>query len=380
MSVDLEVTVGGRPANVLSKGRAGSCAEVAEALSVPADCAGIDRVVFEVPEGVEGCYVPVAIRAGGVLSNFTTIAVAPEDQPCPDLPAGMKTADLERLANGESLSLAVAELARFHMRIVTPERPEEQVNFDLAWASFNRYLPQQLLASKASHSLVRSGAPSPGFCLLGPYSASYDIPMPSITGAGDSGLLLSAGSSLSLAGPGRNATLPRVNRQYISVVGGRFTPAGVNLPLFLAPGGYALSGGADTAQVGEIRAALTLPEPAQWTNHQAILEVLRSQDLEVTWESQAAGQELVTVFGITGDTEKSPVAFLCVERASKGSFVIPQSFLSALPPSRDVQGVAGGWLGIAVSSRESDGVLSATGIDAGRFGYVWIEMKNLAFR
>jgi hypothetical protein len=132
--------------------------------------------------------------------------------------------------------------------------------------------------------------------------------------------------------------------------------------------------------VGEIRAALTLPEPAQWTNHQTILEVLRSQDLEVTWESQAAGQELVTVFGITGDTEKSPVAFLCVERASKGSFVIPQSLLSALPPSRDVQGAGGGWLGIAVSSRESDGVLSATGIDAGRFGYVWIEMKNLAFR
>jgi uncharacterized protein (TIGR03437 family) len=51
MPVDAEVYVGGKRAAVTYKGRSGCCA-------------GIDQIVFTVPEGVEGCYVPVVVKTG----------------------------------------------------------------------------------------------------------------------------------------------------------------------------------------------------------------------------------------------------------------------------------------------------------------------------
>ena len=55
--VPVEVYVGGKRADVTYRGRSGCCA-------------GIDQIVFTVPQGVEGCYVPVVVKTGDVVSNF----------------------------------------------------------------------------------------------------------------------------------------------------------------------------------------------------------------------------------------------------------------------------------------------------------------------
>ena len=53
----VEVFVGTSAARISYAGRSGCCA-------------GLDQIAFEIPASVSGCFVPVAVRSGGVVSNF----------------------------------------------------------------------------------------------------------------------------------------------------------------------------------------------------------------------------------------------------------------------------------------------------------------------
>ena len=59
-----QIYVGGQLAAIEYSGRS-SC------------CVGVDQVNFRVPTGVTGCRVPVTVKAGDVVGNYTTIAVVP---------------------------------------------------------------------------------------------------------------------------------------------------------------------------------------------------------------------------------------------------------------------------------------------------------------
>ncbi len=63
------VTVGGQPAAVLYAGRSGCCA-------------GLDQIHVVIPQGPQGCDVPVVLTAGGVVSNTATVAIAPPGANC----------------------------------------------------------------------------------------------------------------------------------------------------------------------------------------------------------------------------------------------------------------------------------------------------------
>jgi uncharacterized protein (TIGR03437 family) len=76
----VQVRVGGVVAIVGSQGRA-SC------------CSGVDQIQFTVPDGVPGCYVPVAVQTSGGISNFATISIAPSGSACSD-PLGWSASDL----------------------------------------------------------------------------------------------------------------------------------------------------------------------------------------------------------------------------------------------------------------------------------------------
>ena len=77
----VEVYVGGKKAEISYRGRSGCCA-------------AIDQIVFAVPQGVEGCYVPVVVKVGDVVSNFVTMSVAPNGGVCTD-PNGISGTQLE---------------------------------------------------------------------------------------------------------------------------------------------------------------------------------------------------------------------------------------------------------------------------------------------
>jgi len=68
--VPVGITVGGVPATRLYAGR-------------QPETAAVDNIYFTVPAGTTlGCYVPVAITAGGVAANTTVIAITADGSPC----------------------------------------------------------------------------------------------------------------------------------------------------------------------------------------------------------------------------------------------------------------------------------------------------------
>ncbi len=73
VAATVTVTIGGRPASKLYSGRS-PC------------CSGVDQVLVKVPDDAPlGCWVPVQIRAGSLVSNTVTMAIAgPGDAACTD--------------------------------------------------------------------------------------------------------------------------------------------------------------------------------------------------------------------------------------------------------------------------------------------------------
>ena len=105
-SVPVEVYVGGKRADVTYRGRSGCCA-------------GIDQIVFTVPQGVEGCYVPVVVKIGDVVSNFTTMTVSSRAGSCTDL-SGMSANQLESAQRSGTLRTGGVSLTRTVSKISVP--------------------------------------------------------------------------------------------------------------------------------------------------------------------------------------------------------------------------------------------------------------------
>ncbi len=68
-SVPIQVFIGGKLANVLFRGR-NAC------------CTAVDTVYVTVPQDVSGCAVSVIMQIGNVVSNSTTISIAPTGRTC----------------------------------------------------------------------------------------------------------------------------------------------------------------------------------------------------------------------------------------------------------------------------------------------------------
>lgn len=98
LPIDVEVYVGGRRASVTYKGRSGCCS-------------GIDQIFFVVPEGVAGCYVPVVVKIGDIVSNFSTIAVAPAGASVCSDPTGYGAQELQTAQNTGNLRVGTISRA-----------------------------------------------------------------------------------------------------------------------------------------------------------------------------------------------------------------------------------------------------------------------------
>jgi hypothetical protein len=88
---EVEMLVGDKTAKTLYAGPA-------------ACCAGMDQIIFEVPTGIEGCFVPVAAKFsdGEFSRNIATVSIAGSGGVCAD-PHNLPASDLARLQNGEIL-------------------------------------------------------------------------------------------------------------------------------------------------------------------------------------------------------------------------------------------------------------------------------------
>lgn len=94
---NITVYVGDTAASVIYHGRSGF--------------AGLDQINFQIPAGVTGCYVPVAVQAGsalGNIGNFATIAVSDSGDICTDSIMGQDL--VSQLAAGQTVDFGYIRL------------------------------------------------------------------------------------------------------------------------------------------------------------------------------------------------------------------------------------------------------------------------------
>ena len=396
-----EVFVGGQPASVQYAGRSGCCA-------------GMDQIVFQVPATAPlGCFVPVSIRSGAVVSNFTTIPIGTHDRACSD-PVGVSSDIVARLAAGQAVNVGVAAvgpipilqsvgfsftqgLADRFSRMLHANVTEQQVKriitargsarTRLLKAEMKRYatiLNGRQMDVRAAIRLARSfndnGAaagftrlagldgltsqfgsilPPAGTCTV-TNASSFNSRWPGVTTSARD-----AGTQMVLTGPVGTRILTRIsNGEYQADLGSGF--ASGQLPA----GTYTITtdGGTD---VGPFTTPLVSGQ-LQWTNGDAVAAVDRSQPFTVTWSG--TGLTGYVLFGGASSDGLVRTAFACVEEARKQTLTVPSFILSSMPAATANHGY------LFLTMHPFQNPFTAAGIDAGYFADFSVSWRQIPYQ
>jgi len=329
---DLEVWVGGKKAQMLYNNRLSGC------------CSGVDQVNFVVPAGVEGCYVPLVLKSGSKISNYSTMAIAAQGNACSDS-VGLSASDLQGWTGKTSVTVGGVGLSRTAVHANLPPGtlpPGFSLDFttDAGVGTFYRFDPSTLANISNPFNSANFGQCKVTFFGGG---AAEPSTTPSFA-------FLDAGPAISVTGPKGQKSLTKgagAPNLYYGELGGGANPLG-SPPLFLDAGNYTVAGpgGVD---IGSFSVAMTIPAPLNWTNRDSIVDVPRSQDLLVTWTGgDPAG--FVTITGLSS-AGNSGAMFTCTERVSAGQFSVPSIVLSALPVSPINEGIPSGSLSVIADTQ-----------------------------
>ena len=358
LPLDIMIFVGGKQATITYKGRS-SC------------CAGLDQINFIVPTGVTGCHVPVVVKIGNIVSNFTTISIAATGKVCSDA-NGLSSDQLTTLINsGKPISLGSVILDRTSFKISLPAPIGNiESKTDSGSASFSRYSPMQLQTTQnAAFSVISFGA-----CYVFSGAGQTATPPVDLTPP----QTLDAGPVINLNGPNGMKQLPKSQFGSYSAMlgGGTPIPGGpAATPLYLDKGAYMAENGSGGADVGHFTASLMVPDPLVWTNQDSINTVPRTQGLNLTW----SGGDPSGYVSMVGTSANNGVfgGFICIERVSAGQFTVPNVVLLALPPSATPQGTPTGFLSVGSTVTST---FTAPGIDIGTFISTVSSAKQVAFQ
>lgn len=307
-AIPVEAWVGGKPAEVLFRGRNGCCSSV-------------DTVYVRIPADVSGCATPVVFRIGATLSNMVTVAVAGNGSTCTPTDPALDPARLTATLSGPDARFGIVRL--FRQRSVNVPRGLPLSRVDSADGIFH-------LSTVAPGALGLGPAidvPPPGSCLMDTFP-TIGGPLPLFTYSP-----LDAGPALALNGPQGQRTLPR------STLSGQLAyGTGFGTNTFFVDGAYTISAPGGTAGAANTFSAFTanatFPPPIVWTDQTTITTVNRSQGLTVNW----TGSDPYSFVLIEASTTSSDnfdlsvdVSVTCTARASDRTFTIPAYLLSAMP-------------------------------------------------
>ena len=374
LNQSIEVLVAGRRANVLYKGRSGCCA-------------GIDQIVFEVPGGVQGCYVPLVVKNGNSVSNYTSIAVAPTGGTCSD-PFGYTSNELNTANATGKLNVGSVSLTRVNSKISALGVTLDQTS-EIGSGSFVSYDGSQLVASRGNGGT----AVTVGACTLFTINGTSGTPTDPIQPR-----VLDAGSVINVTGPNGAKQITKGQGGFYSATLGSSTGGGIpglpggipglpggipGLPgggsgSYLTAGSYSTNNGTGGVDVGGFTSNLTIPGNFSWTNEAATTSVNRASDLTVTWTG-AGANDYVFINGISFDqTARVGASFYCLERGSASRLVVPSAIMLGMPASSVVQGVPTGFLGVGVTGEPSR--FTARGVNVGVFTYQSTTQKTVTFQ
>ncbi len=305
-SLPIEVDIGGISATLLYAGRS----------LYP----GLDQINLYVPMNVTpGCHVSVVVKTGNIVSNSTTMQIAPAgSRTCTDPNIGYKAAQLETISTQASINVGIIGFGQ--------ENASGKVTNGLN-AYFNTYSNTQFLTQPQSASY--------GSCVIVPAAATLPY--------------LDAGPSLKVTGPTGSVTIDKANSIYFGGFATTFIPS--------TGGSFSFSNGTGGTNVGPFSPSTILPAPSTWTNLASLASITRSAGQTVTWTGGTPGT-FVTVHGTSPTADGSITqAFECAAPVSAGQLTIPPSLLLALPASSNGQLVLYNYA-LPVS-------FTASGLDAG---------------
>ena len=366
LPINLELIVGGKAATVTYKGRSGCCS-------------GIDQIVFQVPDGLDGCYVPVVAKIGNAVSNFTTMSVSASGGACSDA-AGFSASDIQAAQGNNRIRLGLLDLFRADIELVTGANTGSVTRYDQASAVFSDLtfgdllgMPVREISTPGSCTVWRGNANDSILDrppVLAPH-INLDAGTITVQGAAGSGamnyrgdyynaLLGTASSSEPPSGPGPTSGF---------LEPGTFTVS--------SPGGGSLPGG---RQIGGFNAQIAVAAAPRFDNRFAVGTVQRGQGVTVNWSGVDAGA-LVEIRGVSApnDPAAAAVTFFCVEKAGAGQFTIPPSVLLSLPVAGSATTANGSALGLSVGVT---GVVrfTAPGVDAGWLRYSSVFGRSVSFQ
>ena len=345
LAAGAEVWVGDQqisPANVTFQGRS--------------TFAGEDQINFVVPN-ILGCYVPVFVKVGNIVSNTVSMSIGASGGTCSD-PFNSYTG-LNLQANG--LRRGSATLVQTTVK--SPLPPFANTTQDTAAGTFESYNWTQLAASHGGLGVSVYGACTV-FTFSGASAVSSEPIVPTYLDAG----------ALSLLGPGGVTPIP------IPAVSKGEYSASLTSTLGMAPGNYTLTatGGAD---VGPFTSTLTVPPAFVWTDMDSITSVTRASGVTVNW---TGGQGYVLIEGyseiLASQTTGPGASFICLAPASAGSFTVPPNVLLALPASALSPAYPLGWLTVEnVAASTTFTPNPPNGLDVGNFSAVFQFTTTLAY-
>ncbi len=372
LDVPVEVYVGNVKAQIGYQGRSGCCA-------------GLDQILITVPSGVTGCYVPVAVKIGNIVSNFVTMSIAESGTVCSDA-TGYAAADLARPQDHLSLAEADINLSRLSLNLNIPGTGTIISNVDQGEGHFRTIPYLGLLGGISGAVAAFRGFPSVG-CSVFPYTPkSQNFFDNFLKGAQDPGY--NAGD----AGPVLNFTGPNGSRQLAQTSDGgpayelpsnTFFGGGLPpnvTPDYLSPGNYTVddgNGGTGDGSIGVFSATLTIPVmQVTWTGQDAVNNISRSQDLTLTMNASGP----VAIEGNSSNAQAG-AGFYCTAPPGTTSFTVPAWVLSALPASAQAADfpVAIGYLAVGTALSTPARFL-AGGVDAGFFNWGTLQVKNVVYQ
>lgn len=384
---NVQVWVGGQPANIVYAGRSGCCA-------------GVDQLVFTVPAIANGCNVPITVVSGGSSSNTVTMPVSSSGGACSDTGPTLPTLSLSAASAGNQVKLAVigvgptvvasalsGSLARslsaaLHtevsrgdaaalIRAYASHNPKNvrraMRKYAAGWKALDSRTKARLssqmtqlqngavaqfgsLSSEATAAALGAAQlPSAGSCVVFP---NMFPSTGAIIGSYD------AGPSLALSTPAGAYTLKEYGKGSYS--GSIASLSGQNTAL----GSYTIAGSGGT-DIGAFSATITVASHPTISNASSLATIDRSQPLIVTWTGGVAGNYVLIAGEASGfyttDAYVPPSYFACAEDGGKGTFTIPSYILSSMNPTGTGKG------GLLLSPHPLSHQITIPGIDLAYF-------------
>ncbi len=326
--------------------------------------AGEDQINFTIPSNITGCYVPVFVQIGTVVSNTVSMSIMPNGGMCSDSLSGYGSLTSAYL-QAHGLKQGSVTLSRTAVEMPSPL---PTTTTDAASGVFDSYDWAQLAESRGIGVSVYGACTV--FTFSGSSATTTDPIAPTYLDAG----------ALSLVGPdGVTKPIPSASKGLYTAQLGSSTTS-----LYLSAGKYTLTG-AGGADVGAFTSSLTLPAPFTWTNMDALpvmgalSVVTRAKGVEVNWTG-GTGNVVIEGYSAITTPQNAGAIFICYAQASAGSFTVEPGVLMALPESAESEGIPMGALMVSNTPASADfNPNPPSGLDAGRFAASFAFMKMVLY-